>query len=75
MSHSFSADPSTATERKSAEHNTSVDQPQRQDGVCAQLHLATGRMCTLPHAHADTCEFVPPDEISASLLRLRELRA
>lgn len=51
----------------SAAHNVSVDEGRRREGACAQLHLPTGRMCTLPHGHTDSCTFVAPDQVAASL--------
>ena len=29
-------------------------------GRCANVHLPTGRTCTLPERHAGSCEFVEP---------------
>lgn len=48
-------------------HSSSVDQARRADGACAQVHLPTGRMCTLRYRHPGTCEFVAPSDISNSL--------
>jgi hypothetical protein len=41
-------------------HNASVDEDAARQGGCAQVHLPTGRMCTLRHAHVGSCEFSPP---------------
>ncbi|RYV51303.1 hypothetical protein [Pengzhenrongella frigida] len=60
---------SVTAQNLSAAHNVSVDEGRRHAGVCAQLHLPTGRMCTLPHGHPDSCEFVAPDQVDASLAR------
>jgi hypothetical protein len=51
-------------------HNSSMDQTVADAGGCAQVHLPTGRTCTLPHGHEDTCQFVPPDQVAAALTRL-----
>jgi hypothetical protein len=39
-------------------HNASIDEQVADAGGCAQIHLATGRTCTLAHTHQGTCEFV-----------------
>jgi hypothetical protein len=62
---------STVGHNRSAAHNASVDERRRNAGVCAQLHLPTGRMCTLPHGHAGSCEFIAPDKVNASLAHQR----
>jgi hypothetical protein len=38
-------------------HNASVDEQVAEAGGCAQVHLATGRICTLEHGHAGSCRF------------------
>lgn len=43
----------------SEQHNASVDEDAARQGGCAQVHLPTGRMCSLPRAHAESCEFSP----------------
>jgi len=42
----------------SAMHNASVDEDAAREGECAQVHLPTGRTCTLPHGHERSCEFI-----------------
>jgi hypothetical protein len=64
-------DPSSALERETAVHNASVDEDKRQQGVCAQVHLPTGKMCTLPNGHPGSCDFVAPDQVDASLAQQR----
>jgi len=48
-------------------HNASVDAKAARQGGCAQVHLPTGRMCTLRHAHAGSCEFSSAGEADAVL--------
>jgi len=51
----------TATHRTgdtSEMHNVSVDEDAARGGECAQVHLPSGRMCTLPHGHKGSCEFL-----------------
>jgi hypothetical protein len=50
-------------------HNPSVDADAARAGVCAQLHLATGAMCTKRRGHTGSCEFTPPDEADAAVAR------
>ena len=47
-------------------HNASVDEDAVREGVCGQLHLPTGRMCTLSHGHGASCEFLSADAAYAS---------
>ena len=54
-------------------HNASVDEDLLDGGACARLHLATGRVCTLRHGHAGSCEFVPRELADASLARHQRL--
>lgn len=45
-------------------HNVSVDDELAVKlGCCGQIHLATGRRCTLPQHHAGSCRFVSCDEV------------
>ena len=39
-------------------HNAAVDEEHAQAGACALVHLPTGRVCTLPHNHPGSCQFV-----------------
>lgn len=48
-------------------HNPSVDEGAAKDGACAQVHLPTGRMCTLRSGHSLSCDFVAADQVDASL--------
>jgi hypothetical protein len=52
-------------------HNASVDENKRQDGACAQIHLPTGRTCTLRNGHPKSCDFAAPDQVEASMARHR----
>jgi hypothetical protein len=46
------------------EHNISVDTQLPPAGACAQIHLPTGGLCTLPHHHHGSCEFLSPSAIA-----------
>jgi hypothetical protein len=48
-------------------HNASVDEDAARHGGCAQVHLPTGRMCTLRHGHEGSCEFISAETADASL--------
>jgi hypothetical protein len=48
-------------------HNASVDEDAAKKGACAQVHLPTGRMCSLPHGHKGSCDFIPTEAAHASL--------
>lgn len=48
-------------------HNASVDEDAARQGGCAQVHLPTGRMCTLRHGHHRSCEFSPARDAAAVL--------
>ena len=48
-------------------HNASVDEDAARDGGCAQVHLPTGRMCDLRTQHSGSCNFVPADQVDATL--------
>jgi hypothetical protein len=50
-------------------HNASVDEYVAREGACAQVHLPTGRICTLPHGHKGSCLFISPETAYASLNR------
>jgi len=52
-------------------HNAAVDADRRSRGACAQVHLQTGRICTLRHGHSASCEFVLPGQADMSLERHR----
>jgi len=55
------------TANTSEMHNASVDEDAARAGECGQVHLPTGRMCTLPHGHARSCEFISAEAAAASL--------
>jgi hypothetical protein len=48
-------------------HNASVDAKAARQGGCGQVHLQTGRMCTLRHGHQGSCEFSPAGQADALL--------
>ena len=48
-------------------HNASVHEGAAGQGACAQVHLPTGGMCTMRHAHEGSCEFSPAGEADALL--------
>jgi hypothetical protein len=52
-------------------HNVSVDENLADQGVCAQVHLPTGRICLLPHRHRGSCHFEPPTDRHASNIAIR----
>ena len=62
------------TYNTSAMHNASVNEDAAMAGGCAQVHLPTGRMCTLPHGHRGSCEFISADDV-ARWLAMRPARA
>ena len=39
-------------------HNASVDEDVAKGGGCGQVHLASGRTCTLEQGHGGSCRFV-----------------
>lgn len=50
-------------------HNPSVDEDLARSGACAEVHLQTGRTCTLQYGHAASCDFVGRDEVDEVLSR------
>jgi hypothetical protein len=48
-------------------HNPAVDEDVARHGACGEVHLPTGRTCTLEVGHDGSCDFVPRDEVAASL--------
>lgn len=52
-------------------HNASVAEEVADAGGCGQVHLATGRTCTLEQGHDGSCSFVAPDQVEGSLGHLR----
>jgi hypothetical protein len=52
-------------------HNPSVDEEVAATGVCAQVHLPSGRTCTLVRHHEGSCNFVSRDEAAESITQHR----
>ena len=48
--------------------STHVREDVAQAGRCANVHLPTGRTCTLPKRHPGSCDFVAPRTRKASPL-------
>ena len=48
-------------------HNTSVDKNVADAGRCGQVHLATGRTCTLEQGHNGSCDFATPAKVEETL--------
>lgn len=65
--HSSADTAATPTPDLPETHNASVDAGAAAQGACAQIHLPTGRMCTLRHSHEASCEFSPAAEADALL--------
>jgi hypothetical protein len=65
---------SSSSPNTSEMHNSSVDHDAAREGVCAQLHLPTGRMCTLPHGHEGSCEFLPGEAADAARGRFKAVK-
>ena len=57
----------THPDERLALHNTSVDEKVADAGACGQLHVPTGRTCTLPRRHRGSCSFVARDEVEQVL--------
>ncbi|MEY9778242.1 MULTISPECIES: hypothetical protein [unclassified Arthrobacter] len=51
-----------APEDQSSTHVTHVREDVAMAGRCANVHLPTGRTCTLPARHPGSCNFVGPEE-------------
>jgi hypothetical protein len=52
-------------------HNTSINEKVAEAGACAQVHLPTGRTCTLAHGHRGSCGFVAHGQVEESLTQKR----
>ncbi len=52
-------------------HNSGVDEKVAETGACAQVHLPSGRTCTLRHRHQGACDFVPRPEVQDSVAQHR----
>ena len=48
-------------------HNAAVSEEAAAAGGCGQVHLPTGRTCTLEVGHAASCGFVSPDQVEEAL--------
>jgi hypothetical protein len=48
-------------------HNPAVDEDVARHGACGEVHLQTGRTCTLEAGHAGSCDFVARNEVAESL--------
>lgn len=46
-------------------HNSTVEESFAQAGTCGQVHLASGRVCTLAQRHPGGCDFAPRPEADA----------
>lgn len=46
----------------SSTHVTHVREDLAMAGRCANVHLPTGRTCTMPERHPGACSFVGPEE-------------
>jgi hypothetical protein len=45
-------------------HNSDVDETVAEMGACGQVHLQSGRTCTLEHRHQGSCDFVACQKVS-----------
>lgn len=48
-------------------HNSAIDEAAALLGGCGQVHLPSGRMCTLRNGHDGSCEFTPAELVDAVL--------
>lgn len=53
-----------STTNSPAIHNSSVGEDAAREGLCAQVHLPTGRMCALRHGHEGSCEFTSAEQVN-----------
>ena len=51
-----------APQDMSSTHVTHVREDVAMAGRCANVHLPTGRTCTLPARHPGSCNFVGPED-------------
>lgn len=56
-----------STPSSPAMHNASVDEEAAREGLCAQVHLPTGRMCALRHGHEGSCEFTSAEQAHTAI--------
>jgi len=52
-------------------HNASVDGELAQSGACAQVHLPSGRTCTLERRHPGGCDFVSSAQVQNAIAEHR----
>jgi hypothetical protein len=52
-------------------HNVDVDEATAALGACGQVHLPTGRTCTLKRRHSGSCDFTGRDGVRASVAEHR----
>lgn len=52
-------------------HNSGVDEKVAETGACGQVHLQSGRTCSLERRHQGTCDFVPRAEVQDRVARHR----
>jgi hypothetical protein len=45
--------------------STHVREDVAKAGRCANVHLPTGRTCTLPKRHPGSCNFVGPEDVES----------
>ena len=50
-----------------AVHNSAVDEAAALLGGCAQLHLASGSMCSRRNGHDGSCDFMPAELVDTLL--------
>ena len=50
-----------------AVHYAAIDETAALLGGCAQVHLPSGRMCTMRNGHAGSCQFTPAELVDALL--------
>jgi hypothetical protein len=48
-------------------HNSATDEYAALLGGCGQVHLASGKMCDLRHAHEGSCEFTAAAQVESML--------
>lgn len=48
-------------------HNACIDEHVAETGACGQVHLPTGRTCTLEHRHQGSCDFVARQHVQDSV--------
>jgi len=64
-------DPAYAPRGQLGVHNARAGQRRRDLGASAQVHLPTGRMCTMRQGHEASCDFVGAAEADESLAHHR----